>query len=249
MRRSHLFALLTAVLVLCLSAFSQGEVGRLFDSHLGVKLENVSPDRASASKLDEPKGLEVVNVEAGSPSEAAGIKPGDVLLTYNSEEILSVPQIARLVAETPPGRRVRIQYWRDGKMKSTAAVLAPAQARRTEPQQPPGSDPWSSPIVPNMLMLWDDPVLGVEYEPLSPQLGQFFGVQSGVLVRAVIQNTVAEKAGVKAGDIITSINTRVVAAPRDLIAYRRLQREPGRILSFQIVRDRKPRTLTLSLNQ
>ena len=56
--------------------------------YLGVQLADITADRAKTLKLDEERGVEVVKVEPASPAESAGIKAGDVLLSYNSENIL-----------------------------------------------------------------------------------------------------------------------------------------------------------------
>ncbi len=99
-------------------------------SYLGVGVTGIDADRASVLKLGEPRGVEVHNVQPDSPAEQAGIQPGDVLLSYNSEEILSPPQLGRLVSETPPGHKVKIEYWRAGKKKTVVVTLA-APALRT----------------------------------------------------------------------------------------------------------------------
>ena len=62
-----------------------------------MSLAEIDADRAKTLKLDEPRGVEVARVEEGSPAEKAGIKPGDVLLSYNGENILGAQQLGRLV--------------------------------------------------------------------------------------------------------------------------------------------------------
>src|SRR6201996_1440109 len=92
--------------------------------YLGVRLADIDSDRARALHLNEERGAEVVKVEPGSPAESAGLKAGDVLVSYNGENILGAQQLGRLVSETPKGRKVKIQFWRDGKMQGAMAVLA-----------------------------------------------------------------------------------------------------------------------------
>jgi serine protease Do len=223
---------------------------RTYGTHLGVNLLDVSADRANAIKLGEPRGVEVKNVQQGSPAEAAGLRAGDVLLTYNDEDILSAPQLGRLVGETPPGRKVKIQYWREGKVKNT--VVAPALA---EPKMPDASSPildaraLNVPDFPRMLMLWDNLALGIECEPIDSQIAQFFGVQSGILIRQVAHGMIGDRAGLRAGDVITSVDTRMVTAPKDLISYLRTRNQPDKALVIQIVRDHKPRSLAISLSE
>lgn len=221
-------------------------------SHLGLGLTNINGDRANALKLGEPRGVEVRSVEEDGPAEKAGIEVGDVLLSYNGEEILSTPQIGRLVGETPPGRKVKMGYWRSGKAYS-AYVKTVAAA--TQAPQPPYARPldgmpvWNVPDFPRMLMLWDNVALGIECEPINTQLAEYFGVQNGILIRHVEKGFPADTAGLKAGDVILSVDTRSMSAPRDFISYLRTQRQPGTTLLMSIVRNRKSHSISIPLSQ
>ncbi len=84
--------------------------------------------------------------------------------------------------------------------------------------------------------------LGISVDELSSQLAEYFGTKDGVLVTSVIDNSAASKAGVKAGDVITSLNGGAVTTAADL--RRRAQRlEDGDEFTLSVVRDRKPLTL------
>ncbi len=251
-------ALLGGLLLFCGSFSAQSvaqgnwriEQVQLYSSgvHLGVVLTEIDPDRASVLKLGVPRGVEVRAVQENSPAANAGIKPGDVLLAYNSEEILSAPQLGRLVGETPPGRNVKVQYWREGKVK-TVTVAFPSTARPPDPL--PDADPqvWNVSNFPRMLMLWDNVALGIECEPIDSQIAEYFGVRNGILVRRVESGFAGARAGLKAGDVITSVDTTSLAAPRDLISYLRTRHQPGKTLSVEIVRDHKPRTVSINLSE
>ena len=156
-------------------------------------------DRAGALKLGETRGVEVQRVQENSPAEIAGIKPGDVLLTYNSEDILSAPQVGRLVSETPPGRRVKVQYWRNGKIRTTTVVPVSSQERPGDVLSPfADMQALNAPNIPRMLMLWENLALGIECEPIGSQLAEYFGVPSGILIREVAKNLAGDKAGLRA---------------------------------------------------
>ncbi len=214
-------------------------------SHMGVQVTEIDSDRAAALKLPEPRGVEVRGVEEASPAESAGIKPGDVLLTYNGEEILSGRQLGRLVSETPAGRKVKLQYSRDGKVKSAVVLLAPfatsAGYSGPDPRQ------WTVADYPVMLMLWNNVQLGITCEPIDSQLAQYFGVNSGILIRRMEKGWAADKAGLRVGDVIVRVDTQTVAAPRDLISYLRAQREPVKRIDIVFVRDHKSHNATIPL--
>ncbi len=240
-------ALISAALVFCNPSYAQSSDGA---SYLGVGLTDIDANRASALKLGEARGVEVQRVQENSPAERAGIKAGDVLLTYNSEDILSAPQLGRLVGETPPGRKVKIQYWREGKTKATTVVPVSATSRPSDAFSPlTEMQALNVPNIPRMLMLWENLALGIECEPIDSQLAEYFGVNSGILVREVAKNMAGDKAGLRAGDVITSVDTRNIAGPRDLISYLRTQHQPGKTISVSIVRDHRARTLAVPFGE
>ncbi len=220
-------------------------------SYLGVGLADIDADRASALKLNEPRGVEVTKVEEGSPAEKAGIKQGDVLLSYNGENILGAQQLGRLVRETPEGRRIKIQLWRDGKTQTLTTTTESRKARDMEMPAElmnlhlPDMRNMTIPDFPTPLMLWKSAALGIECEPLDSQLAQYFGVKQGVLVRSVANGSPAEKAGLKAGDVLTSIGDRPIASPRDVTGFLRMQHQPSS--SIRVVVEREHRQLTLNL--
>lgn len=229
-----------------------GEV-RSGGSYLGVRLADIDADRAKALKLDEPRGVEVTRVEQGSPAEKAGIKPGDVLLSYNGENILGAQQLGRLVRETPEGRKVRLQLWRDGGTKNLTVIT---EARRGPALDMPNGfmhfpnmpelGNFTMPDIPNPMLMWKISALGIECEPVDSQLAEYFGVKRGLLVRSVAKGSPAEKAGLKAGDVLTSIGDRPVATPHDVTGFLRMQRERGAPTSVVVVREHKQLTLNVA---
>jgi len=220
-------------------------------SYLGVRLVDIDADRARTLKLAEERGVEVTNVEEDSPAAKAGIKPGDVLLKYNEENILGAQQFVRLVRETPQGRRVNIQIWRDGRIQTTVVTTG---APKFPPFEMPPSlvgvnlpDMRFLPVdTPTVLMAWKNSLLGIECESLDSQLAEYFGVKHGALVRSVGKGSPAEKAGIKAGDVLTAIGDRSVGNPHDMISYDRLAHESGKPLSVSLVRDHKAMTVSVT---
>jgi serine protease Do len=217
--------------------------------YLGVQLADITADRAKALKLDEERGVEVVKVEPGSPAESAGIKAGDVLLSYNGENILGAQQLGRLVSETPEGRKVKIQLWREGRMQTAYAVIAESHWSRVFPGDLNFQMPdihMAIPDIPSTLLVWKNAALGIECEPVDAQLAEYFGVKRGVLVRSVEKGSAAEKAGLKAGDVLTAIGDRSVTSPRDVMSCVRTWRREGKPITVAVTRERKQLTLSVS---
>jgi serine protease Do/serine protease DegQ len=90
--------------------------------------------------------------------------------------------------------------------------------------------------------------LGVQLGELTPQLAEYFGAKDGgVLVSSINQGSPAEKAGLKAGDVITSVNGDRVRDSDDLIDE--LRDAEGREVTIGILRDKKESTVTATLDQ
>lgn len=218
-------------------------------SYLGVRLTDLDADRARTLKLGEERGVEVTNVEEGSPAANAGIKPGDVLLNYNGENVLSARQFVRLVQETPQGRRVKIQFWRDSRTETTVVTTGAPKSHFEMPPEFVGLTIPDMKILtvdtPTVVMVWKNSLLGIECESVDSQLAQYFGVRRGVLVRSVGKGSPAEKAGMRAGDVLTAIGDRSIATAHDMSSYVRSEHEPGKPISISLIRDHRPMTLNL----
>ena len=92
-------------------------------ARLGVVLEDVRADDVARLKLAEERGALVKEVVNGSAAEKAGLKDGDVILSYQGERVGSAAQLRRLVRETPPGRHVTIEASRAGAAQRLTASL------------------------------------------------------------------------------------------------------------------------------
>ena len=220
-------------------------------SFLGVAVTDIDPDRVSRLKLKEERGIEVTHVAEGSPADKAGIAPGDVLLTYNGENILSSQQFVRLVQETPVGRKVKIQLWRNDKTESVTAAIGSAPAKpfgipsnfANFAMPPMRYSPMMD--IPTPILVWRNMVLGAQLEELDKPMAEYFGVKSGMLVRSIDNGSPAAKAGLKVGDVITGIGSNAVRTARDLSSYFRSQRSVDQSTTITATRDHKEVTVTI----
>ena len=188
-------------------------------TYLGVNLCEIPSDRARELKLKEAYGVEITRVEDGSPAEKAGLKSGDVVLEYSGQRVEGMEQFGRLVRETPSGRDVKLLISRNGATQSITATLQTRKLKTMATVMPNFDMPEVRiPDMPQVFTTWRNPVLGVEAEALGPQLAAYFGVKDGVLVRSVAKDTAAEKAGIKAGDVITKVSGSAVATPNELLS-------------------------------
>ncbi len=217
-------------------------------TYLGVNLAEVNADRARELKLKEPYGVEITRVEEGSPAEKAGLKAGDVVLEYNGQRVEGMEQFGRLVRETPAGREAKLLVSRGGANQTIAAILGTRKARTVGGNTFPGVEfpEIHIPDIPQILTAWRSPMLGIEAESLGSQLAAYFGVKDGVLVRSVINDSAAEKAGIKAGDVITKIDGIGVTTPNEVSSAMR-SASSSKMFSVELVREHKEMTLGVNI--
>lgn len=230
--------------------------------YIGVTVRDVDTDGKDAKT-----GVVVEEVTTGSPADKAGIKAGDTVTEFDGERVRGRQQFTRLVRETPDGRSVQAVLSRSGQRVTVtvtpersafgsdynlrrldtpmARMLTPTPAPPPPPAAPRAPRPPSvvTPALPFQLF---DRLgrgrLGITVEDLDTQLGEYFGVKEGVLVKSVAVDSAAAKAGLKAGDVITAVNGRHVYDSSDVT--RAIDRnESNGDFTIDVTRDKK--TLTL----
>jgi serine protease Do len=228
-------------------------------SYLGVDIADISADRLATLKLKEEKGVEVTMVDQDAPAGKAGIKEHDVIISLNGAAVESKSQLQRMIHETPAGRVVALGLSRDGQPITIKVQLAD---RRSEfhhiTKSKDGDDEFhfEMPTMPNMdfdmpsvsvVVVQSSARSGLMVENLTRQLGEFFGAKDGkgVLVRSVERGSRAEKAGLRAGDIIVRLGEQPVHDTSDF-THALHNRNAGSV-DVEVIRDRKPQTLTIAL--
>jgi len=220
-------------------------------SFLGVGVVEIDAERAKELKLKEERGVEVKSVEEESPAAKAGVKVGDVVLEYSGQRVEGAEQFVRLVRETPVGRQVKLLISRNGANQTLTPTIA---SRAFGPFMSKEFDEAMSkfktfemPDFPHPMMSMRSRALGVETESLNSQLAEFFGVKEGALVRSVTRGSTAEKAGLKAGDVITKIGDRRVSGANDLSSA--LRSRPRGSVAVTVVRNQKEMVINVSLEE
>ena len=222
-------------------------------SYLGIGVADVTAERAKALNLKEVRGAEVTNVAEDSPAAKAGIKEADIVLEYDGTPVQGIEQLTRLVRETPVGRQVKIAVWRSGAAQTLTAAIEARKGTAIRYNGRPIVVPFANLPqieIPRLQMTWQNPVLGIEGESLrsQEQLADFFGVKEGVLVKLVRKNSAAEKAGVKAGDVVVKVDDYTVATPQEITrALRALGSK--KTFTVTVVRNKKEMPLTVTTEE
>lgn len=242
-------------------------------SQIGVAIRELEDEDMKGAKGAQT-GVVVEDVTQDSPAAAAGVKKGDVVVELDGERVRSVRQFTRLVQETPAGRKVQASLLRDG--QKISVTVEPREAggfrvlgdlsnmrlfedfgrdfKLAVPPVPPAPPARPAPPAPPALpdiqsFVWRmGNTLGITVSELTSQLAEYFGIKNGVLVTSVSDDSAAAKAGVKAGDVITSINGATVGSPSELRS--RIQRlGNGDEFTLGVIRDKKSVTLKGKVEQ
>ena len=230
-------------------------------SWLGVETHEVTADKAKELKLSTERGVVLGKIVPDSPAAKAGLKENDVVTETNGQRVEGTAQFRRMIHEIPAGRSIQLTVWRDGRAQTISATLGKSEERRHAMKMAspmPGTFSFRMPEIPEIpsmewngsMFLGGQPRLGIDAEDLSGQLGAFFGAPDGegILVREVNSGSPAEKAGVKAGDVITSLNgdrIRTVGELRGKLSAKHDDKD--RTVKLGVLRNKSEISLTVEL--
>jgi serine protease Do len=221
---------------------------------LGVGVREVDTERARALKLKDEYGVEITRVEDDSPASKAGLKVGDVVLEYNGQRVEGTTQFVRLVQETPAGRVVKLLVGRNGSTHTIPATLATRKKNMpTHLVMPDMSHAFEMPQMPDIpkaMMSWRSPMLGIDAESITDsQLGSYFGVKEGVLVRSVAKGAPGEKAGLKPGDVLLKVDETKVLSPRDVTSALRAALGSKKTVAVVLTREKREMTVAVAFDE
>ncbi|MGE3773735.1 MAG: DegQ family serine endoprotease [Gammaproteobacteria bacterium] len=174
-----------------------GEVNR---GYLGAEMQNLDPELAAAFGLENAQGAVLVNIVPGSPAEKAGLRPGDVVTGANGRAIRDAASLRNQVGLLRVGDRITLEVLRDGKRMQVAANIG----ARTASAAPAG--------------IKNERLAGVSLGEI-PKTSAYYGQVAGVMVFEVATGTPAWGAGLREGDVITSVNRQTVEDLQTFLGY------------------------------
>jgi serine protease Do len=188
--------------------------------YLGVYMQDLTEDVRQGLDLDVKNGVLVSGITDGSPAEKAGIEEGDVIVSFGGKDVDSPQDLRDAVSAFQPGAEAKVEFVRDGKAQSAVVTVG----ERPEGEWYSFSSPDVDVRVPDMsgfhraFTFVGGPRLGIQAHELEADdaLASYFDTKEGVLVLEVEEESVAAKAGVKAGDVIKSIGDEKIEDVGDL---------------------------------
>lgn len=208
------------------------EKGTVSRGWLGVVIQDVSRDLAESFGLDRPAGALVAQVLEDSPAEKAGFEVGDVVIRFDGEVIETSSMLPHVVGSMAPGTQARVDVVRDGKPRELQVKVG----------ELPDSVGRESPATPGKT---DDSRLGIRVSSLNAQEQEQLG--HGVRVVSVEAGP-AQKAGIRQGDVIQSLNNQQVNSPAGFEAIV-AELPAGKRVPVLVNRGGNPRFLAILLEE
>lgn len=221
------------------------EFGETRRGWLGVRIQDVTADVADAMGLDSTDGALVTDVPDG-PAKDAGIESGDVILSFDGQDVTDTRSLVRIVGDAPVGKTVRVIVLRDGETQTIKVVLGrreEAQFANAEPlpqEQAAPQEPASK------------AVLGMTLSELTDQIRSDLGLSddaSGLVIMDVDQTGDAFDKGLRAGDVVEEAGQQRVANIGDLEARIQDAQDAGRKSILLLIRRQgNPRFVAVSVD-
>ena len=172
----------------------QGEVVR---GYLGIMIQPLTADLAKSFELDNDRGILIAQVTKHSPADKAGLKAGDVIVSFQGKPVSETGNFRNQIAMAQPGSKVEFDIIRDGKQKTfTVKIDKLTDSKQVEQE--------SSSMASEKL--------GLTVQTINANLARQFGIKAGkgVVVTEVAQGSVAAMAGIDRGSVILEVNRKAV---------------------------------------
>ena len=212
---------------------------------LGVSIQDISPKIAKKKDLKSDEGAYVNDVVEKSPADSAGVKEGDVIVEFNGRKIDDADDLLRAVQKANAGSKTTIVVLRNNEKKSLD--IAVGKLRRRHMNEGFAA---TAPRAPHMAIFGKSGMWGLRLSELNEQLGEYFGAPNGkgLLVEKVEKKSTGEKAGFRAGDVITKVNKSSVEDIRDLNEAAE-DADKGDKLEIEVLRKGANKILTVEIEE
>jgi len=168
--------------------------GKVERGWLGVSISDLKPDAAKSIGLPSPKGALVADVAKGGPAAVAGLKRGDVVLSYQDQLVADSSALRNAVADTPSGKQVKMTIWRDKKKQELVAKIGGTEDAV------------------KVLSASVDDRLGVTVRPITPKEDEKYGIDpgEGVALSTVNPKGLFGQAGLEPKDFVLQVNGQAI---------------------------------------
>ena len=211
---------------------AQLKEGKVVRGWLGVMIQKITPDLKTKLNLKDANGALVADVTPGGPAEKAGIKRGDVIVSFDGKKINEMKDLPYIVASTPIGATVPVVVIRKAQSRVFEAEIGELKEEEKRFEETSAKQRF-----------------GMKVEKVTPQLAKEFGLSetTGILIVQVDNNSPAAEAGLKPGDIILEIDQAPAKNLADFLERTKNYKKGDTIL-FLINRGNSTLYLTLKID-
>ena len=168
---------------------------------LGAAVAAVPPKEGKSLGLTRSEGAKLTEVARGGPAHRAGLRRGDVIVEFDGKSVSTWQSLPRIVARTKPNSLVLVKYYREKRLESVHIRIG------------------SRPEAPHPRKMGDHAHMGMRVEALTPHLARRFGLnydENKLVVSSILRGGVAERGGIRPGDVITEVNHKPVKTIEEL---------------------------------
>jgi serine protease Do len=178
--------------------------GKVRRGLLGVNIQDMNESLAKSFGRSDTKGALVAQVVEGSPAEKAGIKPEDIILKFNGQDVSGAAELKNLVGRVKPGATSKLSVWRSGKTMDFNIEIGERTAKALGTAAPQATGETFE-------------ELGLEIERVPAAAAEKMGLKEGegVFVKDVKGDGLGSKMGLRTGDIILEVDGKNIASPSD----------------------------------
>ncbi|MGQ0675858.1 MAG: DegQ family serine endoprotease [Rhodospirillales bacterium] len=191
--------------------------GRIDRGWLGVQIQPVTPDVAAALGLKESKGALVAGLTDNSPAGKAGIKQGDVILSFNNTKINELRDLTRVVAATRKDSKAQVEIWRQGKAQTIAVTIA----AMPKAEQVAAAAPDDASKDAGKQGETGIEQLGLKLAPPSADTRQRYGLKDevkGAVIVGIERDAPAAERGIQLGDVIVGVGQERVSSVGEVVS-------------------------------
>jgi predicted metalloprotease with PDZ domain len=218
--------------------------------YIGVYMQDLTSQVKKGLDLKVEKGVLVSGVEDDSPADKAGIEDGDVITRFNGKTVASADELRDAVRAITPGKEAKIDIVHEGNSKSLTLTVSERPEEHAMHWESFGDNDAPMAMARAFTMM-GGPRLGVEARPLEDDgLASYFGAKKGdgLLVLSVDDESVAGKAGVKPGDIISKVGNDKIEDTQD-VRHALKDYDKGDTFDITVLRHGKSQSLKATMDE
>lgn len=208
------------------------ETGTVVRGWLGIAIQDVDRTLAESFKLDRAHGALITQLEKNGPADKAGLKVGDIVVSFNDQPVIDSADLPNLVGPVDIGSQATVVVYREGKKKILSVTVGKREQGKVSLDSSKSSTEFGR--------------IGVSVESLSAKVLSKTGIKSGVMISAVSPKSSAAKAGLQVGDVVVQLGFDHVKSVK---SFKRIESslKAKKPVAVRIIRDGRSRFVSLML--